>query len=85
MTEQSKANEDILCVRTCAHTWNIVFVFLTHIKDDYSKKKPKRGRCAGILEINENRESCGNMDCIWCNKMMDCSPLFSIVYWGLIL
>lgn len=48
MTEQSKANEDILCVRTCAHTWNIVFVFLTHIKDDYRKKK-KNQNVGGVL------------------------------------
>lgn len=35
MTEQSEANEDVWCVRTR----NIVFVFLTHIKDDCGQKK----------------------------------------------
>lgn len=38
MTEQSHSNEDILQMHVCAHSQSIVFVFLTSIKNDYSKK-----------------------------------------------
>lgn len=79
-TWQSKAS----LMKICVHAQYLYF-WCTTTMTVPKKKKKKCRRCAGIFEKDENRKSCGNMNCIWCNKMMDCSLLFSIVYWGLIL
>lgn len=64
----------------CARS--IVFVFLTHIKNGKKDTHTHTHREEVSQYFRENRESSGSMDFIWCNKMMDCSLLFSIVFWN---